>query len=284
MGFFNEAGNLKYKVSEGDTLFGIANKFKKDSPTVGGVQAAKVTKDTSVLTIVDSFAKFNGLNLNEIKTGETIDIPDQNDLEEYNRLGETNIFLNPSSSSRQANLEDFIETNAQNNLILKVPKGSTYWQIAGFLLKEYDGRIPENLTKQISLAARLQQFNGNKVLEADSEINLSKFFQFLKPTSTSRSPANQGVENLEDLIATRYGSTTLKKGSKGPEVNQLQKDLRSLSWLRLNESDLTSYFGDLTEEAVRKFQEAQRLTPDGKVGNLTKKALINALIEQFDLE
>ncbi len=58
--------------------------------------------------------------------------------------------------------------------------------------------------------------------------------------------------------------TTLKQGSKGYEVKQLQKKLNLLD---------DGIFGPLTEEAVRAFQKSKGLTADGIVGPKTWAAL-----------
>lgn len=281
MGFINRNGNLGYEVKSGDTLFGIAKKFKEEVPEIKGLKAAKVDKKTAVLDISDSFAKYNGLNPENLLIGSFIDIPDAKDYDEYNSKGETNIFLDPSPSqastpTAQIQLANNI-TNEGGNLILTVPKGSNYWQIAGFILKKYSNDVPSNLN-QNKLVEKLKRFNGDN-LQAGSKINLSKFFNSLEAgnTSSSDTAANTRVENLDTC---RYGKKTLKMEDSGPEVKNLQKDLRTLSWLRLDEDQLTNYFGPLTKEAVVKFQKARGLDPDGKVGPLTKEELIKALSEQ----
>lgn len=58
--------------------------------------------------------------------------------------------------------------------------------------------------------------------------------------------------------------TTLKQGSRGYEVKQLQKKLNLLD---------DGIFGPLTEEAVRAFQKSKGLTADGIVGPKTWAAL-----------
>jgi len=66
--------------------------------------------------------------------------------------------------------------------------------------------------------------------------------------------------------------TTLKKGSKGEEVKQLQKRLKELKYLDLSiPSD--GDFGDLTEKAVKAFQKINSITPDGIVGGTTHAVL-----------
>lgn len=58
--------------------------------------------------------------------------------------------------------------------------------------------------------------------------------------------------------------TTLKKGSRGEEVKTLQRKLNLYP---------DGIFGKLTEEAVKEFQKAHKLTADGIVGAKTWAAL-----------
>lgn len=59
-------------------------------------------------------------------------------------------------------------------------------------------------------------------------------------------------------------------GSRGPEVKQIQQ---RLSELQLYSGTLDGIFGGGTDAAVRAFQKAKGLTPDGKVGPQTWSAL-----------
>lgn len=63
---------------------------------------------------------------------------------------------------------------------------------------------------------------------------------------------------------------TLKRGDEGPEVAELQ------AWLRELGFDGEGVFGAVTELAVRRFQEAEGLLPDGVVGPFTRAALEEA--------
>lgn len=62
----------------------------------------------------------------------------------------------------------------------------------------------------------------------------------------------------------------LKRGSRGPAVQELQRKLTSLGY---NTKGTDGIFGLNTESAVRQFQMARKLTVDGIVGPATKKAL-----------
>ncbi len=64
----------------------------------------------------------------------------------------------------------------------------------------------------------------------------------------------------------------LKRGSRGPEVEQLQTELNRQLFPRPN-LVVDGVFGALTAEAVRRFQQGQGLRVDGIVGNFTRLAL-----------
>ncbi|MGE7906502.1 L,D-transpeptidase family protein [Peribacillus sp. NPDC094092] len=65
-------------------------------------------------------------------------------------------------------------------------------------------------------------------------------------------------------------NTSLKKGSSGPQVIELQKRLTKLGF---STKGVDGSFGKNTEAAVKKFQKSKKLTSDGVVGPKTKKAL-----------
>lgn len=66
------------------------------------------------------------------------------------------------------------------------------------------------------------------------------------------------------------GSTTLKRGSKGAAVSQLQLALNACNAAGLSTD---GSFGRGTEAAVKAFQASKNLGSDGKVGSATKAAL-----------
>lgn len=65
-------------------------------------------------------------------------------------------------------------------------------------------------------------------------------------------------------------SAVLKKGSRGAEVKELQRQLTNLGY---STNGIDGIFGPGTDSAVRKFQKAKKLKVDGIVGAATKKAL-----------
>ncbi|MDO4838933.1 MAG: peptidoglycan-binding domain-containing protein [Clostridia bacterium] len=73
-----------------------------------------------------------------------------------------------------------------------------------------------------------------------------------------------------DLSTQTFGSTTLKKGSQGQYVANLQGHLQDKIDATVKQDGI---FGDATEKAVIAFQKKAGLTADGLVGKKTKEAL-----------
>lgn len=67
-------------------------------------------------------------------------------------------------------------------------------------------------------------------------------------------------------IAFGSSNVTLKIESRGSFVTQLQKDLKSLGFMDI---EPTGYFGNITEAAVKEFQEKTGLLVDGIAGKQT---------------
>lgn len=65
-------------------------------------------------------------------------------------------------------------------------------------------------------------------------------------------------------------ATTIKFGDSGDQVVQVQMRLQELGYFK---SKATGYYGSLTEDAVKHFQQNNGLTPDGVIGAKTQEAL-----------
>ncbi len=90
-----------------------------------------------------------------------------------------------------------------------------------------------------------------------------------KPTTATTAAGTQ---------ATTAASQSLKPGMRGDEVTAVQQRLRELGYMG---AKATGYYGNKTEEAVKKFQQAVGLTPDGIVGPGTKAKLFAADAPKF---
>jgi peptidoglycan hydrolase-like protein with peptidoglycan-binding domain len=65
-------------------------------------------------------------------------------------------------------------------------------------------------------------------------------------------------------------ASTIKFGDSGDQVVQVQMRLQELGYFK---SKATGYYGSLTENAVKHFQQNNGLTPDGVIGAKTQEAL-----------
>lgn len=68
----------------------------------------------------------------------------------------------------------------------------------------------------------------------------------------------------------RQASALVRQGDSGAEVTALQQRLQEMGYFQGN---ATGYYGSITREAVRQFQQAKGLKPDGVVGSNTQVAL-----------
>ena len=69
-------------------------------------------------------------------------------------------------------------------------------------------------------------------------------------------------------------STNMKLGSTGAAVSALQQNLTTLGYYY---GDVTGHYGNLTQQAVKKFQKAKGLTQDGVASTSTLNAIAGAL-------
>ena len=69
-------------------------------------------------------------------------------------------------------------------------------------------------------------------------------------------------------------STNMKLGSTGAAVSALQQNLTTLGYYY---GDVTGHYGNLTQQAVKKFQKAKGLTQDGVASTATLNAITSAL-------
>lgn len=81
-----------------------------------------------------------------------------------------------------------------------------------------------------------------------------------------------GMETYTLLMSDEATKYTVTIGADGTDVEELQSRLRELGYM----DELTGHFGETTEAAVKKFQELNGLTVDGKVGSKTREALYSA--------
>lgn len=119
-------------------------------------------------------------------------------------------------------------------------------------------------------AAGFQVLTASKYLAGSSylvagDILLNDAQHTAMAVTNGKNSGNGAVKTTEEY----YDMPTIKRGSKGKAVKILQVILGGL--------ELDGSFGPATQAAVIAFQKKQGLDPDGVVGPLTWRALINTL-------
>lgn len=89
-------------------------------------------------------------------------------------------------------------------------------------------------------------------------------------TSTDNSQVIATSSENPSVTNKRRSSNVLQRGDEGEDVRVLQEQLRIAGFYTGN---ATTVFGPITEEAVKRFQEAYDLKPDGVVGSATQAKL-----------
>jgi peptidoglycan hydrolase-like protein with peptidoglycan-binding domain len=129
-------------------------------------------------------------------------------------------------------------------------------------LDYYDGPITGYfgpLTEEAVI--RFQRDNG---LVADGVVGTS--------TQAALTSASATPSPLPTTTTPEVDDGILERGEQGEEVTELQIQLRDL---RYYTGPIDGDYGSLTEDAVRRFQEAQGLAVDGIAGPTTRSAIAN---------
>jgi peptidoglycan DL-endopeptidase LytE len=82
-------------------------------------------------------------------------------------------------------------------------------------------------------------------------------------------------EKLKSSVSTSQLSNVLKIGAKGESVSVLQRHLKTLGYFTY--PNITGYYGSVTAEAVKRFQQAYGLKVDGVVNSQTLKKIQEAV-------
>ncbi len=113
---------------------------------------------------------------------------------------------------------------------------------------------------------------GNNVVSLPTATG-SNFQAYVVPMVTPDSSAKALVTPAPTAVPTATPAGSLKLGSQGQEVRNVQKKLKELGFYKGN---VDGDFGEATEKAVKAFQKQYGLTVDGKVGNATMAKLASA--------
>lgn len=78
-------------------------------------------------------------------------------------------------------------------------------------------------------------------------------------------------------VEAALGDSVLKKGMDHEDIQVLQEELKNIGYF---DNEITTYYGDITQEAVKNFQAKQGLDQDGVFGLSTYEALNKAKLNQ----
>jgi peptidoglycan hydrolase-like protein with peptidoglycan-binding domain len=81
--------------------------------------------------------------------------------------------------------------------------------------------------------------------------------------------------------STEVPNRSLAQDESSKEVLELQNFLKWRGFWPMNEP-LTGYFGDVTLQSVKKYQEAMKINPEGIVGPLTRQMWENDIAKSKD--
>jgi len=95
-----------------------------------------------------------------------------------------------------------------------------------------------------------------------------------KPKTTATATAKPSQTPKPQLVESIAKPGTLRYGDKGKQVQTLQNNLKKLGYFK---GEATGEFGNVTKQAVIKFQKAYSLTADGIAGNKTLAKITAAL-------
>lgn len=124
---------------------------------------------------------------------------------------------------------------------------------------------PQNLRsgkKGITWNDFITMVKGSEVKVSESKNN---------NTSTKTSNTTKTLNTKWTKVSGNWTGQILKKGHYGEPVKQLQTMLKNKGYLK--ESDIDSYFGNITENAVKRAQKDAGIKVDGIAGQQTYKVL-----------
>jgi peptidoglycan hydrolase-like protein with peptidoglycan-binding domain len=115
------------------------------------------------------------------------------------------------------------------------------------------------------------QTNTTRLVSASTQAPTAKLAVASTPVQTTKVAAASTSSRKTTTQATkRSNSQYLMKGDEGEQVRNLQERLRVAGYYYGN---ATGIFGPITEESVKRFQEAYKLSVDGIVGPATASKL-----------
>ncbi|HPY93997.1 MAG TPA: peptidoglycan-binding protein [Clostridia bacterium] len=140
-------------------------------------------------------------------------------------------------------------------------------QIKGFLKGAADGIYGDMTAKAVSA---FQKSAGLSQTGQANKATIGKLFGTGggtdKTVSAKDDPGMKGITSISKIAVPN----TSRPGNTGKHVRALQQALKLKGYYK---AGVDSSYGDLTTDAVKRFQRANKMTADGIAGNATIKAL-----------
>jgi peptidoglycan hydrolase-like protein with peptidoglycan-binding domain len=166
---------------------------------------------------------------------------------------------------------------ASSDTLKRGKKGSKVEELQNLLIKQgvfnysevtgYYGKITEDAVKAF------QNKTGLKADGVVGEMTWSKLNA--SPTVSDTADAGKNADTSQDESETFTGKVS--KGMEGAQVEKIQKRLQELGIY--DYTRITGYYGSITKDAVKDFQKAYGLKPDGVVGSKTMEKLFSTYKE-----
>ena len=150
-------------------------------------------------------------------------------------------------------------------------------QLAADLCKQY--KIPVTWLYAADLVAGKRGITSHdavsKAFKRGSHWDPGTGFPIERYLALIRTKLGQAAPELAEAQPLKDDPPTLKIGAEGWQVTKLQKILRQRGFFP-DGAKIDGDFGEITEAAVKAFQEMHDLEPDGIAGPMTWRALARA--------
>lgn len=274
-------------IPKGSILNGYAIGAANDSVLSSGEQSPEVRDLQEALTALGYYkgeitGRYGNLTMEAVrqfqkKNGLTADaVAGPRTLEKLNAMGKGSVGTSSTASAT-------LSASGTSGVLKKGDSSSAVRTLQENLtaLGYYDGVITGSYGNLTAEAVR--RFQKKNRLSADgvygkrTQEKLESMLAGKKTDSKSESSAKEDAKEESKGNTQTAGTTLLRKGDESAAVRTLQQNLEALGYY---DGTITGSYGNLTAEAVRRFQKKNGLTADGVAGKKTLAAIEAAMTKK----